>query len=98
MQKKYDLAAKYYSFLTRRYPSSTLKDDAQYLFCQCKLAQGKLDSAHIFLQAFIKNAPRSPYVDLAVMDLESSGSWNSNIEINEHCPHPAIFIPFRSGL
>ncbi len=73
-QDKFILAKKYFSLLARRYSYSPLKDDAQYLFCQCLIAQGEIDSAKIFLNTFIKNAPRSPFVDLAVMDLESFAS------------------------
>ncbi len=74
VQEKYNLAKKYFSLLTRRYSDSPLKDDAQYLFCQCLIAHGQIDSAKIFLNTFIKNSPRSPFVDLAVMDLESFNS------------------------
>lgn len=77
-QGKFDLAQKYFSLLTRRYSYSPLKDDAQYLLCQCMIAKGKVDSAKIFLNAFIKNSPRSPFVDLAVMDLESFNSMISD--------------------
>jgi len=73
-QGKFNLAQKYFSLLTRRYSYSPLKDDAQYLLCQCMIAKGQVDSARIFLNAFIKNSPRSPFVDLAVMDLESFNS------------------------
>lgn len=70
VQKRYDLARKYFSLLARSYQQSPLRDDAQYLMCISILAQGKEDSARIFLKAFIRNTPQSPLVDLAVLDLE----------------------------
>ena len=78
VQGKYDLARKYFSLLSRRFTHSPIKDDAQYLYCQSLLAQEKDDSARVFLQAFIENAPRSPFVDLAVMDLEALSSTEEN--------------------
>jgi hypothetical protein len=69
----YRKARNNFSSLVRGYPNSELRDDAQYLYCQCILAQGKADSAKLFLKAFVQNINRSPYVDNAIMDLESLG-------------------------
>ena len=71
IKNEYNLARKYFSYLTRHFPDSRLKDDAQFLYCQSMLAQGKIDSVKLFYKAFIKNSPRSPFVDVAVMDLEN---------------------------
>lgn len=56
-----------------KFPRSSLRDDAQYLYCQCVLAEGLLDSARIFLNAFIQNINQSPFIDNAILDLESLG-------------------------
>ena len=69
----YPKSRQYFSKLLHGYPHSFLKDDAQYLYCQCILAQGKSDSAKIFLKAFVQNVRRSPHVDSAILDLESLG-------------------------
>ena len=70
---EYGDARKKFSYLARHYPDSRLKDDAQYLFCQSYLAEGKTDTARVFFKSFIDNAPQSPYSDLAIDDLESTG-------------------------
>lgn len=72
-ESDYAAARRYYSQLFRRYPNSELRDDAQYLYCQSILAEGKLDSAKLFLKTFVQNAKRSPYVDAAILDLEALG-------------------------
>ena len=69
----YTQARHSFARLLRGYSKSYLKDDAQYLYCQCILAQGKEDSAKVFLKAFVQNVRRSPYVDSAILDLESLG-------------------------
>lgn len=72
-EQNYQHAKHHFSRLARHYPESDLKDDAQYLYCQCLLAQGKKDSAKTFLKIFVQNAKRSPFVDLAVLDIERLG-------------------------
>lgn len=57
--------------LSKGHPQSDLIDEAQYFICRCVLAEGKVDSAYFFFQAFIRNNPKSPLVDTAVMDLET---------------------------
>jgi tetratricopeptide (TPR) repeat protein len=69
----FTLARRYYSRVFRSYPESDLRDDAQYLYCQCIMAEGKTDSAKLFLKTFVQNAKRSPYVDAAILDVESLG-------------------------
>ncbi len=69
----YLTARRYFSQLFRTFPDSELKDDAQYLYCQSILADGKIDSAKLFLKAFVQNAKRSPYVDAAILDVEDLG-------------------------
>lgn len=69
----YGQARRYFSRLILHYPQSELRDDAQYLYCQCIMAAGKTDSAKLFLKAFVQNVKRSPYVDAAILDLESLG-------------------------
>ena len=76
-QENYNSAKSYFSLLNRHYSSSKYKDESQYLYCQCLIAQGSADSARMFLKAFIKNVPRSPYVDFAVLDLEELSSFIS---------------------
>ena len=66
-------ARHHFSRLLRNFSDSEWHDDAQYLYCQCIIAQGKADSAKLFLKAFIQNVQRSPYVDAAILDLESLG-------------------------
>ncbi len=75
-RKYYQKAADSFAYFIDHYPASRLNDDAQYLLCQSMMAQGKMDSAKECLRNFIKRSPRSPYVDLAVMDLESSHLWS----------------------
>lgn len=70
LTKNYKAAKGYFSLLSRHYDDSQLKDDAQYMYCQCLLAQGAVDSAKLFLRTFVKNVRHSPFVDLAVLDLE----------------------------
>jgi tetratricopeptide (TPR) repeat protein len=70
---EYLRARRYFSNLFRKYPDSDLRDDAQYLYCQSILADGKVDSAKLFLKAFVQNAKRSPFVDAAILDVESLG-------------------------
>jgi len=72
-QGDYRNARLYLSELSHLFSVSSLKDDAQYLYCQCVLAQGKIDSAKLFLKAFIQHVSKSPYVDSAILDLESLG-------------------------
>ncbi len=66
-------ARRYFSSLFRKFPYSDLRDDAQYLYCQSILAEGKVDSAKLFLKTFVQNARRSPFVDAAILDVESLG-------------------------
>ena len=70
---QYSVARRYFSRVFRNYPESDLKDDSQYLYCQSIIAQGKVDSARLFLKAFVQNTKRSPFVDAAILDLESLG-------------------------
>jgi len=70
----YSRSCRYFSYFMKAYLNSLLYDDAYYLYCQSLLAQGKIDSARAALQAFIREARNSPYVDLAVLDLEFSVS------------------------
>ncbi len=72
----YPRSLEYYSLLTHRFPSSKLADDAQYLICQNLMAQNRQDSARVCLKAFIQKFPRSPFVDLAVIDLETPELWD----------------------
>jgi len=80
------LTRKKFSYLARHYPDSRLKDDAQYLLCQSYLAQGKTDSARMFFKTFVKNAPQSPYADLAIVDLEFTLEHED--EIRNQTVHP----------
>ncbi|MBN1479405.1 SPOR domain-containing protein [candidate division KSB1 bacterium] len=66
-------ARRFFSRLILNYRQSELRDDAQYLYCQCIMAAGKTDSAKLFLKAFVQNVERSPFVDAAILDLESLG-------------------------
>lgn len=72
-ENDYAAARHYFSRLVQNFSSSELRDDAQYLYCQCIIAQGKVDSAKLFLKAFVQNVKRSPFVDAAILDLESLG-------------------------
>ncbi|MBN1561000.1 SPOR domain-containing protein [candidate division KSB1 bacterium] len=72
-------ARHHFSRLLRNFADSEWRDDAQYLYCQCIMAQGKVDSAKLFLKAFIQNVQRSPYVDAAILDLESLGGLPTEI-------------------
>ena len=76
-QERHDMAAKYFSYLSTRYADSPLKDESLYLYCQAILAQGWVDSARTLLTRFVKFAPRSPFADLAILDLESSHEWEN---------------------
>ncbi|MBN1464795.1 tetratricopeptide repeat protein [candidate division KSB1 bacterium] len=69
----FSTARRHLSRLVRHFPDSEWRDDAQYLYCQCIIAQGKVDSAKLFLKAFVQNVQRSPFVDAAILDLESLG-------------------------
>lgn len=71
--QEYQKSRSYFAALFKRFPHSPLRDDAQYLYCQCILAQGKADSARVFLKAFIQNIDQSAYIDQAILDLESIG-------------------------
>ena len=77
----YKSSKNYYSLLNRHYSSSKYKDESQYLYCQCLLAQGHVDSARVFLKTFVKNVPHSPYVDYAVLDLEELYSYDNKLPI-----------------
>ena len=101
----YAKARHLFSRLLRGYPGSYLKDDAQYLYCQCILAQGKTDSAKVFLKAFVQNVQRSPYVDSAILDLESLGGVSTTMSNTQSQPiqktfysiHVASFKSFESA-
>lgn len=73
VRENYGKARRLFSNVFKTFPSSLLKDDAQYLYCQSILAQGKVDSAKLFLKAFVQNVNRSPLVDAAILDLEHLG-------------------------
>lgn len=70
--QEYGKARSFFSALFKKYPQSAWRDDAQYLYCLCVMAQGKTDSARVFLNAFVQKS-QSPYVDQAVLDLEQLG-------------------------
>ncbi|MBN2411262.1 SPOR domain-containing protein [candidate division KSB1 bacterium] len=89
---------KYLSFFFKEFNNSDLKDRAQYLFCQTIYAQGKEDSAKIFLQAFIKNVRNSPFVDLAVIDLESPDMWSRSYLTEEMKSEPVPDSNFRYSI
>ena len=91
----YQQARQRFSTLLRSYPSSYLKDDAQYLYCQCIMAQGKTDSAKIFLKAFVQNVRRSPYVNSAILDLESLGGLSTNAAPVSAAPKEKDFYSIR---
>ena len=91
----YQQARQRFSALLRNYPSSYLKDDAQYLYCQCILAQGKTDSAKIFLKAFVQNVRRSSYVNSAILDLESLGGLSTNVAPEASAPQKKDFYSIR---
>ncbi len=74
---EYYRAQRYFSELARQYKASKMRDDAVFLYGQCLLAHGQLDSAKLVFTSFIKTFPQSPYVDVAVMDLESPSLWQS---------------------
>ncbi len=69
-KQNYKLAKQYFQLVPEHFPASLLTDDALYMICQNYLAMGKVDSAQIFYRTFIEKAPRSSYVDYAVMDLD----------------------------
>ncbi len=91
----YTKARRRFSRLLRGYPSSYLKDDAQYLYCQCVLAQGKTDSAKLFLKAFVQNVRRSPYVDNAILDLESLGGISTTVSQPKRQPAKKTFYSIQ---
>ena len=70
--QQYGKARSFFSALFKKYPQSVWRDDAQYLYCLCVAAQGKTDSARVFLTAFVQKS-QSPYIDQAVLDLEQLG-------------------------
>jgi len=72
----YNKTRAYLSAFFREFTDSSLKEQAQYLYCRTIYAQGKEDSAKIFLRAFIKNVRNSPFVDLAIIDLENPDMWS----------------------
>lgn len=81
----FEKARQHFSFLSRNYPNSPLKDDAQYLYCLCIMAQGKIDSAKLFLNTLINKSPRSQFVDLAILDLENlKGIFDNTQEFPKH--------------
>ncbi len=71
----YSTARQVFQQFIRQYPQSGIIDRVQYLFCQSYYGEGKLDSSYMFLQAFVKNAQSSPFVNMAVMDLENEDLW-----------------------
>ena len=73
----YDLARQAFSTFVAVYPESGLLDRAQYMLCSSIYGQGKIDSARVFLSAFVKNVKSSPYVDLAIIDLENPDLWKT---------------------
>ncbi|MBD3383625.1 tetratricopeptide repeat protein [candidate division KSB1 bacterium] len=73
----YSRSKRYHALLTSRFPDSKLADDASYLFCQNLIAQDFKDSARVCLKKFIRRYPRSPFVDLVVLDLESHELWTT---------------------
>ncbi len=91
----YAKARRRFSRLLRGYPSSYLKDDAQYLYCQSVLAQGKTDSAKLFLKAFVQNVRRSPYVDNAILDLESLGGVSTTVSKPKRRPEKKTYYSIQ---
>ncbi len=91
----YEKTRKYLSFFFKEFNNSDVKERAQYLLCQTVYAQGKEDSAKIFLQAFIKNVRNSPFVDLAVIDLESPEMWGRSYSAGEIKSGPGPDSIFR---
>jgi tetratricopeptide (TPR) repeat protein len=83
---EYSLARKYFLLLSRRYPTSTLADDARYQRCSCFMAESRIDSARLCLNEFLKTDKRSPFVDWAIGDLEHLASANETIP----APPPAV--------
>lgn len=101
---KYSQARTYYAWLCQRYPHSNLVDDARYLICQSLIAEERFDSAKDSLEQFIKSSPRSPYVDLAIMDLESIEGWKKQSltatgqkEVVERKPEPELLYSIQIG-
>jgi tetratricopeptide (TPR) repeat protein len=76
---EYGLARKYFLLLCRRYPNSSLADDARYQRCSCFMAESRTDSARSCLDEFLKTDKRSPFVDWAINDLERLASANDSI-------------------
>ncbi|MDZ7346156.1 MAG: SPOR domain-containing protein [candidate division KSB1 bacterium] len=72
--RDYSTARSYFARLFRNFIASPLRDDAQFLYCQCVLAEDKVDSARAFLNAFVRRVSESPFVDQAVWDLEQIGA------------------------
>jgi hypothetical protein len=93
---EYPLARKYFLLLCRRYPTSTLADDARYQRCCCFMAESAIDSARLCLDEFLKTDKRSPFVDWAINDLEHLASARETIPapaaaVSKKEPH-AFFI------
>jgi hypothetical protein len=94
--QEYQKARPYFSALFKKYLHSPLRDDAQYLYCQCVFAQGKDDSARVFLKAFIQNSGQSAYIDQAILDLESMGGITATNESGERQYYSIQVATFRN--